>query len=650
MSDPRHDEAMTATNPYPSRLRRALAWPNVLSVVGGLVAFAIGLRIWPTTRGTVIAGVLGGVVAALCWLAWYLAGGTRPVGKLLDLPSLGSIPSTPRSPSPTLTAPNSAAAVAYQRAASRMEALTRGRILLVAGVADGQGATTAALNLAVAATRAGRRALLVDGDITDGRLSHFGQTGVSPGLVELARGEATLAQASRLWAIDSVSRLPFIPAGRTTAADPLLRRSQVAGAVEDVATSADIVLVDTPVEGGPAIDALGALADGTLLVLPRATDRSTLNQAVDRLRSLGAPPIGYLVNEAAPTPPSAHQHPVLRSLKRGVATAVLVILGYALFNGVQIWNSWRNVDRLNFDIIAASEILPLPDEGIDLSGISEGAAQSMTAIPSNEGDFLSLLIVGSDLSGSLADVIILTIIPATGDDPVMVSIPRDLYVNNPCTNSLDKINATLAGCPDRGIEGPTLLSLAVRQFTGIHIDHFALFDFEGFEEIVDQVGGIEICVDHPVRDSKSELQLPAGCTHASGAQALSWVRSRRTQELVDGRWRTMEGVNDLTRNERQQDVILQVFAELSRLDSFEDLTRTVSGLTGAFSIDDGLGMGDALSLLWNLRGIDVDHLERIAIPVEDERTSAGESVLVPTVPFDQVLGDVFPDLAPIRTS
>ena len=87
---------MTATNPYPSRLRRALAWPNVLSVVGGLVAFAIGLRIWPTTRGTIVAGVLGGVVAALCWLAWYLAGGTRPVGKLLDLPSLGSIPSTPR--------------------------------------------------------------------------------------------------------------------------------------------------------------------------------------------------------------------------------------------------------------------------------------------------------------------------------------------------------------------------------------------------------------------------------------------------------------------------------------------------------------------------------------------------------------------------
>ncbi len=641
---------MNKADPYPNRLRRALAWPNLVSVAMGLGAFAVGLRLWPTTTGTILAAALGGVVAALFWFAWYLAGGTRPVGKLLDLPNLGSIPDTPGSPSPTLTTPTSSAAAAYQRAASRMEALTRGRILLVAGVVEGQGATTAALNLAVAATRAGRRTLLIDGDITDARLSNFGHTGVSPGLVELAKGQATLGEASRLWSVDSTSRLPFIPAGQADPDAPVLQRSEVAAAVEDVATSADVVLIDTPVEGGPAIDALGALADGTLLVLPRAMDKGTVSQSVDRLRSLGAPPIGYLVNEAAPTPPSAHQHPVLRSLKRGLATALLVMVGYALFNGVQIWNSWRNVDRLSMDIAAASEVLPLPDDGIDVSELPEAAANAVAALPTAEGDFLSLLIVGSDLSGQLADVIILTIIPADGGDPVMVSIPRDLYINNPCTNSLDKINGALEGCPDKGIEGPALLALAIHQFTGIEIDHFALFDFEGFEEIVDQVGGVEICVDYPVRDSRAELQLPAGCTNATGAQALAWVRSRRTQELVDGRWQTMEGVNDLTRNQRQQDVILQVFAELSRLDSFEDLTRTVAGLTGAFSIDEDLGMGDALSLMWSLRGIDVAELERLEIPVADELTSAGEMVLVPVLPFDQVLSEAFPDLAPTRTS
>ena len=161
---------------------------------------------------------------------------------------------------------------------------------------------------------------------------------------------------------------------------------------------------------------------------------------------------------------------------------------------------------------------------------------------------------------------------------------------------------------------------------------------------------MEICVENPVRDARAELELPAGCTTATGAQALGWVRSRRTQELVDGRWQTMEGVNDLTRNQRQQDVIIQVFAELTQLDSFEDMTRTVAGLTDAFTIDDELGMGDALGLIWGMRGIDLDDLERIEIPVADELTPDDGSVLVPVVPFDQVLAEVFPDLAPTRTS
>jgi hypothetical protein len=51
-----------------------------------------------------------------------------------------------------------------------------------------------------------------------------------------------------------------------------------------------------------------------------------------------------------------------------------------------------------------------------------------------------------------------------------------------------------------------------------------------------------------------------------------------------------------------------------------------------------------------MRGIDLDDLERIEIPVADELTPDDGSVLVPVVPFDQVLAEVFPDLAPTRTS
>ncbi len=623
---------------------RLFTLPNVVAVVGGLVVFALVERIWGTTEGALIAAACGGAFSALIWLAWNRITGLRPVGKLVDIPHIGQIPSTPESPAPTLTAPDSAASIAYQRAASRLEASTKGRVLLVSGMIAGQGATTASLNLAVAATRAGRRTILIDGDTTQARLSQYGRTGISPGLSELVRGEASLSEASRLWSIDSSSRLPFIPAGVASDPDAELDRRGLASAVEDLTTTADLVLIDTAASG-TALDALGALADGTLLVLPRAAGQGAIDAARDRVDRAGAPAIGYVINDAAPSPPSINQHPILRSLKRGVATALLVLVAYSAWNGFQIWSSWRGVERQGFDVAAASELLPLPDDGIGDEGLGAETATAVTATPRPEGDFLAVLVVGTDLSENLADVIILIIIPSSDDEPVMVSLPRDLYLPNRCTQSYARINSTLAGCGDE-VTGASLLSLTVEDFTGIHIDHFALFTFEGFERIIDEVGGVEICVDNAVRDSKSHLDLPAGCTQADGAQALSWVRSRRTQEFVDDRWRTMPNVSDLTRNERQQDVILQMFTKLRDFQSPSDLTGTVRSLTSAFELDDRLGITDAINLAWDLRGIDPGNVRSLEIPVTDRQTSAGAQVLVPTDSFDAVIADVWPGLDP----
>lgn len=608
------------------------------------MVFYVVLRYFDSNRGALIAAAAGGAATALVWLVWDRVAGLRPVGKLVDLPSVGSIPATPGAPTPTLTAPDSAASNAYQRAASRLEASTKGRVLLVSGMSEGQGATTAALNLAIAATRAGRRTLLIDGASGTSRLSHFGRTGVSPGLTELAAGESTIGEASRLWTLDPTSRLPFIPAGEPLAEGTDLDRATVAEALDEITTAADLVLIDTAAHAGLSLDALGALADGTLLVLPKAADRVRVDSVQRAVTSAGAPPIGYVVNEAAPSPPSIHQHPVLRSMKRAVATAMLVLIAYGAWNGFQVWNSWRNVERHTLDVAAASEVLPLPEFSVENEGLGAETVTAMTAVPAAEGDFLAMLLVGTDLSGSLADVITLVVIPSTEDDAVMVSIPRDLYVTNRCTGSFAKINSNLAGCGD--IEGETMLALAVEDYTGIHVDHMALFTFEGFEEIIDAVGGIEICVEYDVRDSKSHLDLPAGCTLATGEQALSWVRSRRTQELVNGSWRTMSNVSDLTRNERQQDVILDMLSKLGDFSSVDDLTRTAQSLIGAFSLDDDLGLTDAINLAWSLKDVDPITVQTLKIPVADERTDSGAAVLVATQPFDQILAEVYPDLAP----
>lgn len=637
---------MTVAPPAPYHptgpLRRMFAFSNVVAVIFGLATFVLTLRIWNSNRGAVIAALVGGAVSAIVWLVWNRLAGLRPVGKLIDLPLVGSIPAGTASPTPTLTAPDSAAAAAYQRAASRLEAATRGRVLLVAGVMPGQGATTAALNLAVAATRAGRRALLVDGDVDRRVLSRFGRTGPGPGLADLSSGAVAIREASRLWAIDSKSRLPFIPAGGNGGnGSAHLDGTALAGALADATSAADLVLIDTAATTNGIAEALGHVADGTLLVLPRAAYRATVEEAAAHAEGIGAPPVGYLINEAAPSPPSIDQHPVLRSLKRAFTTALLVLLAYSAWNGAQVWSSWQSVERRGFDVIEASALLPISDVPIVDELVDAETETAGTALPS-EGDFLSVLIVGSDLSGSLADVIMLAILPATGDDPTLVSIPRDLYLPNRCTQTYTKINANLAGC--NNINGPTMLALAVRDFTGVDIDHFALFTFAGFEQVIDQVGGIEICVDYPVRDSKSDLNLDAGCTQANGAQALAWVRSRHTQELVNGRWRTMPGVSDLTRNQRQQDVLLDMFTKLRDFSSPGDFTETVRSLTNAFTLDDELSLTDAIRLAWDLRDIDPATIQTIEIPVEAKTASSGAAILLPTVPFHELLREVYPDL------
>ncbi len=223
-----------------------------------------------------------------------------------------------------------------------------------------------------------------------------------------------------------------------------------------------------------------------------------------------------------------------------------------------------------------------------------------------------------------------------------MSLPRDLYLPNRCTQGYTRVNVNLNGCGD--INGTTLMALAVEDYTGISVDHVALFDFDGFEKVIDEVGGIQICVTNAVRDPKAKLDLPAGCTQAGGEQALAWVRSRSTEEFVDGSWRPIQGVNDLTRNARQQDVILALMTRIKTFESPAELASVVAPVADAFTLDDGLGLGQAIDIAWDLRDIDPSAIARISIPVETYRTDTGALVLLPTEAFQSLLADVYPDL------
>ncbi len=338
--------------------------------------------------------------------------------------------------------------------------------------------------------------------------------------------------------------------------------------------------------------------------------------------------------------------------RRLLVWTLLVVLGLPAaavgWSAFSLSRAWNDLDRVAYDRAAFEALPPVDPAAIRLDPVAEDGAATVPAAVGDDGPdpigapdpgvderYTTYLVVGSDEGDQRADVILLVLLPSDGTAPLMVSLPRDLYLPNRCTQGLTRINANYNGCgPD--VNGATLLSGAVRDFTGLEVDHFALFTMDGFETIIDAIGGVEICVEHPVREV-DRVELPAGCTTADGATALGWVRSRKTQELVDGRWRTMPGVNDLTRNQRQQDLVLAVAAEAASFGSPRELARFATSLGEAFVLDDRLGLAGAADLAWTHRHVRAGDVQRLTIPVRPHVTPAGAQVLIPTATFAEVM-------------
>ena len=254
--------------------------------------------------------------------------------------------------------------------------------------------------------------------------------------------------------------------------------------------------------------------------------------------------------------------------------------------------------------------------------------------------FNAYLIIGADASGYLADVIILMLQPTDGAAPIMMSLPRDLYVPNACTGQYSRINANLGGC--KGVaNGPTLLSMTVAEFTGITIDHFAVVNFEGFAKVIDVLGGVDLCFDHPTRDAKSKLEVDAGCIRANGATTLAWVRSRSTEQLINDEWVTI-GASDFTRQRKEQDVMFLVAQKLTSFSSLASFQGVATSLSNAVRLDSGLSFSNALALAWQYRGLGKSQVNRISLDYENYRTPQGALVLAPASSFNETLAGVYP--------
>lgn len=148
-----------------------------------------------------------------------------------------------------------------------------------------------------------------------------------------------------------------------------------------------------------------------------------------------------------------------------------------------------------------------------------------------------------DVGGRRADTIMVLRQEHNGGAALM-SLPRDLWVEIAGTGRSQRINSAYN-------EGPERLAATVTQALGIPIHHYVEVDFVGFKDIIDRLGGVEVCVGYAARDLSSGLALQPGCQNLDGVEALAFARSRTYEEWDGSDWR-LDPRADLGRIERQQ--------------------------------------------------------------------------------------------------
>jgi LCP family protein required for cell wall assembly len=176
--------------------------------------------------------------------------------------------------------------------------------------------------------------------------------------------------------------------------------------------------------------------------------------------------------------------------------------------------AWTKVDKVDFEPTGSR---PDDQPGTTYLLVGSDSRADLSAAERKE-------LGTGNASGQRTDTIMLL---HTGSGPnLLMSIPRDSLVDVPGHGNT-KINAAFA------YGGAKLLVRTIEGATGIHVDNYVEIGLGGVVNVVDAVGGVEICPRTAMQDKLANLDIKAGCQQADGPTALAYARSRHAQKLGD---------------------------------------------------------------------------------------------------------------------
>lgn len=314
-----------------------------------------------------------------------------------------------------------------------------------------------------------------------------------------------------------------------------------------------------------------------------------------------------------------------------LATNVVVIVGAVLTAyGLSLARSTTSsIPR----VVLGSTLDPQPEPGEPVNYLLVGV-DDISTLPEDHP-----LRAGRDALQNTDTIILLRLYPDTGDAAIM-SFPRDLWVTIAGTGTEERINAAYTLGGSRGKE--TLIETIQNEFD-LEIHNYLQVDFAGFLDVIDELGGVTLYIEYPMRDPKAKLDIQeTGCVELTPDQALAYVRTRTLEQYVGGEWRLADNENDLGRNRRQQDFLIAVLrkaiAEGARnpVQANDLIQATVRHI----NIDETLTIGELVELATDFRDFNPEELQRYALPVNDATINDKAVLTLDTSAAQEVL-DVF---------
>jgi LCP family protein required for cell wall assembly len=216
--------------------------------------------------------------------------------------------------------------------------------------------------------------------------------------------------------------------------------------------------------------------------------------------------------------------------------------------------------------------------------------------------------------GSRSDTLMLLHISPGHHEVTVVSIPRETMVP---VLSCPAVDGTAGQQAEPGQEelinaaldfgGPVCTWKTFEAVTGIHLDHFVELDFTGFENIINDLHGVEICLPVAENVPQSGLDVSAGRHHIFGHEALAF-------------WRTREGlgtgsdIQRITRDQYLMVALVQGMEHSGLLHSPTEILNVVRDATDSMTTDSGLDQNSMLAIAESMRGVTSKSVQFITAP------------------------------------